>query len=381
MSSVDLHAQRELFLPLLRGESIRWPQDLDLAVFFELAQFHGVTCLLLESLSRLEGVPAAVIQRLQGMGRERAMWELRNRQLMREAIDALAQAGIPSLVFKGTALAYSLYTNPVWRMRSDSDVLISEDKLACATAVLQRLGYRQYGASEEMIFYKIYFEQSMPEGGVHNIDLHWRFNNSELLSGLFRFEQLLQRSVPVPALGSEVRAPCEVDALLIACLHRGVHHQAVYTVGQQQHYTGDRYIWLKDIDLLLRQLSPAQWSEFVVAAHERGVVQICRDSVTLSARLYGTPLPATWQQDLPLYDEGQADRYILAGQLGRVSRDFCACSGGYDKLRFIARQLLPPVEYMRHKYADARMRWLPWLYLRRIVAGVFLRARGLAGHT
>jgi hypothetical protein len=379
VSTVDLHAQRELFLPLLRGEVVAWPQGLDATAFIELAQFHGVTCLLIETLSRLQGVPPGVVQRLQSLGRERAMWELRNRQLVRESLDALAAAGIPALVYKGTALAYSLYTNPVWRMRSDSDVLISEDKLGQACDVLQRLGYRQYGASEEMIFYKLYFEQSMPEGGVHNIDLHWRLNNSVLLSGLFSFDELLRSAVPVPALGPNAQAPADVDALLIACMHRGVHQQAIYTVGELQHYTGDRYIWLKDIDLLLRRLTPVQWLGFASAARERGLVRICQESIHLSRQLFATPLSVGWEHDLFTHDSGAADHYLFATPLGRATRDLGACRSGCEKLRFIARHLLPPVDYMRNRYADAGLQWLPWLYLRRIVRGLAARIGGVPG--
>lgn len=381
MNASALHAQRELFLPLLRGEVIAWPQSLDATAFIELAQFHGVSCLLLEALSHMQGVPDGLVQRLQGLGRERAMWELRNRQLVRELLAALAHAGIPALVYKGTALAYSLYANPVWRMRSDSDVLISEENLGAACKVLQRLGYRQYSASEEMIFYKLYFEQSMPEGGIHNIDLHWRLNNSVVLSGLFSFAELHQRAVPVPALGSAARAPNDVDALLIACMHRGVHQQAVYTVGELHHYTGDRYIWLKDVDLLLRRLTPQQWQAFHAAAQVRGLVQICHESVGLCRQLFATPLPETWEHDLSAQDAGAADQYLFATPLGRAARDLGACRRSGDKLRFIANHLLPPIAYMRNKYAGARLQWLPWLYLRRIVTGLAVRAGGLPGRS
>lgn len=377
MSSAGLHAQRDLFLPLLRGELLEWPSGLDLATFFDLAQFHGVTCLLLEPLVRLPGAPAGLIQRLQGMVRERAMWELRNRQLMSEALDQFAQAGIEALLYKGTALAYTVYGNPVWRMRGDSDVLVREEQLAAACAILESLGYRRYGAAEELIVHKLYFEQTMPEGGVHSIDLHWRLSNSVLLSGLFNMEGLLRNSVPAPQLSPTARVPDDKYALLIACMHRGVHQHSAYSAGEVQHYTGDRYIWLKDIDLLVRRLTPGQWQAFVNLAQQLGLVRICIDGLEHSRASFGTPLPLRWMQELVMPDAGPADDYLHAAPLGRAVRDLLACSSCSEKFRFIVRQLLPPVEYMRNKYAGARVQWLPWLYLRRIVRGLRARVRGV----
>jgi len=47
-----------------------------------------------------------------------------------EVIEALTVRGIETLFFKGTALGYSLYDNPVWRTRGDTDLLVAPEYFA-----------------------------------------------------------------------------------------------------------------------------------------------------------------------------------------------------------------------------------------------------------
>ena len=67
--------------------------------------------------------------------------------------------------------------------------------------------------------------------------------------------ELLARALPLPALGPHARGPGDVDALLIACMHRATHRHNPYTVNGEDHHDPDRLIWLTDIDLLARRLS------------------------------------------------------------------------------------------------------------------------------
>lgn len=363
---------------LLRGERQSWPFAdcvADVERFLERVTFHGIECLLVERLACLDACPESVRLALKQLATERALWELRNRRLMQLALEALATAGINTLVYKGTALAYSLYPNPVWRTRSDTDLLVAPDQLQASITVLESLGYRQYSDAEEAIFYKLYFSQIAPEGGEHNIDLHWKLNNSELLSGLFSFTELYSRSVPLPALSGQARTVSHADALLIACLHRGVHKLSAYTVNHKTYYSGDRLIWLQDIDLLARQLQPAEWVQFFECSKAKGLTRICRESLALAGAWFMTSLPKHWEISLAQLEQGLPDRYLAAGPFLRAWLDLQACRNLSAKLGYCRHILCPPATYMHNKFADARWQWLPWLYLRRIVTGLLHRFR------
>jgi len=363
---------------LLQGEQAVWPRGESPAlaeVFIERATFHGIECLIHEHLRHLAGCPAAVRDALRQLATDRAIWELRSRQQLSTVLAALASAGVEALVYKGSALAYSLYANPVWRPRGDSDLLVEPEHLPAVSAVFAALGYEQYTDADEVVSYKQYFSLEPPEGGIHGIDLHWRLNNSELLSTLFGFRELRSRAVPLPALGPRALAIGAVDALVIACLHRGVHKLSAYTVNGKTYYTGDRLIWLQDIDLLVRRLDAAGLAEFYATAQGKGLAGICHESLALAASWLHTPLPPGWDEGLAAANTGAPDRYLSAGPFRRGWLDLGACRGVGAKVAFCARILFPSAAYMHNKYADSGWQWLPWLYLRRISGGLLQRFR------
>lgn len=361
---------------LLRGERLLWPFGYDPLVvdnFISDIIFHGVDCLVYDRLAQLADCPARLRSQLQQRAIGRAAWELRNRTLMQQAVMALAAAGIESLVYKGTALAYTLYDNPVWRTRSDTDLLVTPENRDAAIAILAGDGYRQVSASEEVVYYKLYFTKKPPEGGEHNIDLHWRLNNSELLSRIFSHDELRQRATRLSKLGEAALTIDSVDALLIACLHRGAHKQAVYTVGEREEMTGDRLIWCYDIDLLARRLNAVQWREFFVRAKAKGLTSICAESLLLARDCFHTPLPPAWNSALAVNTPSAADVYLGAGSLRRLWLDMLACETLSARISYCLHLLFPPAAYMRGKYGNATVQWLPLLYLRRVAEGLFKR--------
>ncbi|HTQ98851.1 MAG TPA: nucleotidyltransferase family protein [Candidatus Acidoferrum sp.] len=370
--------QQELCYKLLRDEPTTWRYGEDAATvtsFIDFLQFHGIECLVLERLDLLADCPASLRARLAPLVRARAAIELRSRQAMDAVLAALAAANIEVLTYKGAALAYSLYRNPVWRTRSDTDMLIGEDKLETAIALLLQLGYRRTTTDDEIVFYQLDFGKPDAAGAGQNIDLHWKLSNSEVLCDLLPFGELWSRRQQVPALSVHANTVAAADALLIACLHRGIHQQASYTVNDITHHTGDRLIWLYDIDQLARAFGVQQWLDFFALARGKGLVATCRQGLLKAQQAFATPLPDTWAAELAGAAIAMPDRYLQGGAIKRHWYDLQACKGIRNKARHCVQVLLPPAEYMRHKYADSRVRWLPWLYLRRAVSGLLMRWR------
>lgn len=96
---------------------------------------------MLPVLGVLDEVPAAVTDRL----REAAMADAVNRLVLDRgravALGALADAGLRTVLLKGSALAASVYPTGVTRDMSDVDLLVRPDELAAATDVLTRAGW------------------------------------------------------------------------------------------------------------------------------------------------------------------------------------------------------------------------------------------------
>jgi hypothetical protein len=361
---------------LLRGDGLVWPFGHGQAVvdaFINEVVFHGLECLVYDKLVQMADCPPKLRSALQQHALERAVWELRNRVLVEEAITSLAAAGVEALVYKGTALAYSLYANPVWRTRSDTDILVTADQVANASTVLVALGYQQNDEDAEISYYQTSFNKVAAEGGVHSIDLHWRINNSELLSQLFSYTELRQRAVPLTRLGKSALTVDAVNALLVACLHRGAHKQATYSAAGRSEMTGDRFIWLYDIDQLARRMTPVQWREFFLRAHAKGLTVICREGLQLACECFHTPLPPGWNKLLAVRTKSPTDTYFNAGSLRRMWMDLLACESIQAKVFYCRRLVFPPGAYMLKKYDVTRRVWLPLLYARRCIEGLIRR--------
>ena len=367
-----------LLCAILRDEHPAWPADAD-AVFanalIERGGFHGVLPLIHGKIvaGKRTDWPASMIEQCRQQAISHAMWELRHRTLLDEVFARLADVDIVPVVFKGTALAYTLYPQAALRTRGDTDLIIPEQAKAALAESLAGLGFeREHGVSGESISYEASFTHSEPGSGTHTLDVHWRINNSELLSKLFTHAELLATAQGLPGLGEHARGASPVFALLIACMHRATHKHNPYYVNGVAYYSGDRLIWLYDIHLLAGMFSGEQWTEFVRLAEKKGLCAVCLEGLERTAAAFHTDYPKTVRTLLsrPGNSERVA-RYFAGGVLRQQWMNFCAIPGISRKLRFISQTLFPPADYMRVKYPEGG--WLPVLYLRRAVGGLAKR--------
>jgi Uncharacterised nucleotidyltransferase len=211
--------------------------------------------------------------------------------VLTEAVAALREKNIEPVLFKGTALAYSLYPNPVWRSRGDTDMIVAPQDWGRASEALVALGFRRdTGVSGEFVSYQDSYTKEV-DSGRHTIDLHRRINNSELLSRLFSYAELRAEACSLPELCDGALGAGPVHALLLACLHPATHKHNPYFVDGIAYYGGDRLIWLYDLDLLLQSFAQAQWQEFVDQATAKGLCAISLDAIDQAAACYGTRCP------------------------------------------------------------------------------------------
>ena len=335
------------------------------------AERHGITALL---AARLADAPVSpFLERLNAATRAYAAWEMGHRRALADALASLAAAGIEPVLFKGTALAYSVYPNPVLRTRADTDLIVPPDERERVTSALLRCGFVPEVSVESG---QTSLVRAGP-GGLHGLDVHWQVNNSAVLSRLFTYQELRADAVPLTALAPEALAASPVHALLLACMHRGTHRHNPYYVSGEPHFGGDRLIWLYDLHLLAQSFRERDWHSFISRAETKGLLGVCADGLDLARECFSTNVPEHVRDAMsrPRSREA-ASAYLSAGPWTQHWLDFQAQHGARRKARHLRELLFPPAEYMRARFAGERAHWLPWLYARRVFAGAWRRLRG-----
>src|SRR6185369_1999055 len=173
-------------------------------------------------------------------------------------------------------------------------------------------------------------------------DLHWKINNSELLSRLFSWEELRREAVPLPALSPHALAASAVHALLIACMHRSTHRQNPYYVNGEPHHDANRRVWLYDIHLLSIAFGPAEWETFTKLAAEKGLRSVCLEGLQRAQTCFHTAYPQSVL--VALAQPGRREpvaRYLHGGKLEQLWMDFCALGSVSRQLRWIGETLIP----------------------------------------
>ena len=272
---------------LVRGEAVNWPADAahaEQARFLEMAAFHGVRSLLAYQLHRMDlwpRWPAAITARLTETARVDAALEVVYRLELERVVAAMGSAGVRPLLLKGVALAYRHYPEPSLRPRYDTDLLVHRTDLAAVGRAMHALGYRRSTLIPgDLVMPQVHFQKTDRLGACHAYDVHWKIANPQPFADLLPIDELRSRSVDVPALGSWARAPGDVDALLLACIHRVAHH-----------HDSTRLLWVYDIHLIASGLDRQAFARFTDLAGASALTAICARGLRLARERFHTAVP------------------------------------------------------------------------------------------
>lgn len=290
---------------------------------------------------------------------------------LRRVLTALAAAGIRAVLLKGAAISRTHYRSPELRPRTDTDLLVPADRRDEVAGVLEALGYgRARETDGELIVAQFHYDVVDRAGVEHALDVHWRISNVIAFAAVLTYDEIVSEAGPVPGLGDGACGPSAVHSLLLACTHRVAHH-----------YDSADLLWLYDIHLLVERLSSAEEDQVVALASARGIRAVCAYSLSdaadafkgraraLTARL--TPPPGLVEPTAAFLGDRVRPVDVLAADLRALDR-------WPARLHLLREHLLPSREYMFARYGTRRSSLLPWLYVRRIVAGAPKWFRSLA---
>ncbi len=250
----------------------------------EAALRHGMSGLLYRRVVDLayETVPQAVL-----LGwRERAVAScqrsLRMQRQLLQVLDALREAGVPALAYKGPALSQQLYGDSGLRHFTDIDLLVHPDDAAAARDVALRAGFTETHAFDAVPL-GLLQDAEQEIGFTHaetglRLDVHWRVGPRFAADSLLA-EELFARAADVELLDRQVETLGPHDVVLTLTIHASAHG----------------WLRLEDVAAVaaaLRRLTPAEAATLPALALEHGCQRRLHVGVLLAATMAEEPLPA-----------------------------------------------------------------------------------------
>ena len=367
MASLDGSHALGLFLS---GNQASWPElNISAAELIAICDAEELSPLLYERLARspgAEGWPPEVREHLAVTSRRLATEEALRGAETRTVVSALSEAGVRPILIKGTALAYGWYDTPVSRPRNDTDLLIASGQVDTARRVLSSLGYTPTPQCQDL-FSQFEVQKADEFGVLHAFDVHWKISTQPVFADVLTYEELLPRTIPVPALCGAAFAPGAVDALLLACVHPVMHHRNI-----------ERALWTYDIHLLATNLGSAEFDELVRLARLRKVAAICAHGLRQARETFGTVIPDGVNERLSGDGPVESSAEYLASQrrwhheLASSLRGTPSLGGRAGLLRQV---LFPSPHYLLGAYGlggkPLAFLLLPVLYLHRNLRGLW----------
>ena len=308
--------------------------------YIERLDYHGITSLALHSKQLSPSISQALHSRTALMVANETL----KQNALIELFNAFEEANLKRhLLFKGSALAYSIYPQPWLRPRSDSDCFIDKAQQAEVETVLFQLGYqKQFAISGRHVSYQDTYYKPLAGQSMMHLDMHWRINNRQTLAKTYTIDELLARGRPLTNLTPAIHIPSNADSLLIASLHRLGHH-----------HTEERLAWLYDIHLLSKQLQVKDWQTTLELAQEKQLAAITLDALLLSQRLFGTAIPDNIGKQLhQAAQRNEPSQLFLKRNLAEWQyfwHDLKALDGIRPKSRLIMESVFPSAAYVRQQ--------------------------------
>ena len=306
----------------------------------EKLDYHGISLLALErgSLNKMM---------CEQLGSRRAMMvanEAMKKSALCELFTEFNAAGLNKhLLFKGTALAYSVYPKPWLRPRSDSDCLIDIGDFPAFQAVFKKLGYEEmFAIKGKYVSYQTTFFKALSKHTFINVDLHWKISNRQVLADTFNLEELFASKRCAQNLVESANIPHPVDSAIIACVHRLGHH-----------HLEERVIWLYDIHRLVAEFTHQDWDNFVQKARLKRIAAITLDALVLCNRLFASQIPSGTLSQLQMAAENyEPSQLFLQRDLAEwhyFVNDLKSLPRWRDRFGLLRETLFPAPQYMRQK--------------------------------
>ena len=293
----------------------------------------------------------------------------------------LNKHGIKIIALKNSGIAKGIYQNPGLVPMGDVDTLVSRSDFFKAHAIITNMGYEILAPNK---FHSADINTGYREGSSEYIkylsdsislrfELLWRTVEGRFL----RPEQepdgdiVISRSVDVE--NSYVKILSPEDNLLQVCLHTA-KHSYVRAPGFRLHLDVDRIVNSCKIN----------WNLFLTNVEKHQVKNMVFYSLAIPTTLFKTPVP---EEVLIATMPSKTLKYILSNWIKKAGifypEEKKFGKAGYiiwnivlnGSVKGLVKLALPPVSWMRERYAFSNNLMLPLFYLKRIFNLAFQRVK------
>ena len=212
---------------------------------------------------------------------EDAVKELQLFRTTRQLVDLMQANEIDVRVLKGVVTAIEAYGRLGVRFSNDIDLLVPRENALQASRILEGAGFVRtepgpLASPEEMRHFmarnKDFIFKHVQSDVI--VELHWRlFQNKWImpLPPILAPAEIVFAGVSLPVLPAEL-------ALMFHCAHGGEHGWA-------------RLKWVADLGALINQ-APERGDLLIAMARDQKMLRLVGPGLIISAKLFGTPLPA-----------------------------------------------------------------------------------------
>ena len=213
-----------------------------------------------------------------------------------ELIREFNQAGIQTMLLKGSALVILFYEDAGLRPMTDIDLLVKRAQAKRSIQLLANLGWKAKYSSPEAL---MPFEQAseFTHADNQNLDLHWRLmweGRQDLDDDEFWTE-----SVSTEINGVSTRALSPADQLLHVCVH-----------GAKWNDTASLR-WVADAIMIIRSATfKIDWARLVRQAQKRQLTLPMRETLAYLDRLLDAPVPSHVLDSLQNTPTSRSERWF-----------------------------------------------------------------------
>ena len=367
---IDLALADSLLTKDWRPLAPYWSSDRELLL--NSIAHHRLTNLLCLTLDK-KNIPEDFKRAMQQRFEVNRLWESQHSTILQNVLSQFGQNNIHPILFKGTALAYSAYADPLSRDRGDSDILIQPDNYRLASDILLSEGFitepsigAKYNIESEFVFIDKF-------GLRHWIDLHRQISICRAYAKHFPYQTLAANAVSIPFGDNQVKILGPIDAMLIACFH---YHETLNSSQSNNHPTPNQnlLLWLYDLHLLSQDFTEKHWAQLLDVASKTGLSGSCSEALILMRRYFDTDINLVVLEKLQEAVRNSAiDKYLKASRTRRRLYDVAHQESFLDKFGMLFEVLFPNTEFMKAKYPDAWPSSMIFLYVRRLLSGAHAR--------